>query len=97
MTKENLVRKIKKQLNVVRGLNIEIEIMEKIMGMESSLKIENIDVFDDVDETCSYKSLIHAVKTLDDIIKFLVDALNCYLKAFNNHTAKMLERTKDER
>jgi hypothetical protein len=97
MTKENLVRKIREQQSIARGLNVEIAIMEKIAGAKNTLKIEDIDVFDKLDETYDYKSLFSAVKTLDDITKYLADTLNFYLKVFNNHTAKMLEVNEDER
>jgi hypothetical protein len=97
MTKENLVRKIREQQSIARGLNVEIAIMEKIAGAKNTLKVENIDVFDKLDETYDYKSLFSAVKTLDDITKYLADALNFYLKVFNNHTAKMLEVNENER
>ena len=79
MTKENLVRKIKEQLNVARGLNIEVGKIEKVIGVSDSLKFENIDTFDKIDETYNYKSLVRAIEILDDMIKLSTKALNAYL------------------
>lgn len=95
MTKENLVRKIKEQLNVARGLNIEVGKIEKVIGVSDSLKFENIDAFDKIDETYDYKSLIRAIEILGDMIKLSAKALNAYLDCFNNHTFEMLEKCKE--
>jgi hypothetical protein len=40
MTKENLVRKIREQQSIARGLNVEIAIMEKIAGRKTLLKLK---------------------------------------------------------
>ena len=95
MTNENLVRKIKEQIRVAKSLNIGIETMEKIIGTSDSLKIENIDAFDKVDETFDYKILVRAIKLLDDMINVSAKALNAYLDCFNNHTVEMLEKCKE--
>ena len=95
MTKENLVRKIKEQIKVVKSLNVGIETMEKIIGTSDSLKFENIDTFDKVDETFDYKQLIRAIEILDDMIKLSAKALNVYLDCFNNHTVEVLEKCKE--
>lgn len=94
MTKENLVRKIKEQIKVIKSLNVGIETMEKIIGTSDSLKIENIDTFDKVDETFDYKQLIRAIEILDDMIKLSEEVLNTYLGAFDKHTADVLKREK---
>jgi 2,3-bisphosphoglycerate-independent phosphoglycerate mutase len=99
MTKENLVRKIKEQMDVTKGLNSEIETLEKIIGATDSLTM-NFDTFDNVDETYSYEHLIRVIEILDNITKILADALNAYLGCFNSHTAEVLkckEVNKDER
>ena len=94
MTKENLVRKIKEQINVAKSLNVGIERMEKILRISDSLKIENIDTFDKIDETYDYKSLIRAIEILDDIIKLSEEVLNVYLDCFGKHTEDVLKRGK---
>lgn len=95
MTKENFIRKIKEQMNVARGLNIEVGKIEKVIGASDSLKFENIDTFDKIDETYDYKSLVRAIEILDDMIKLSTKALNAYLDCFNNHTVEMLEKCKE--
>lgn len=94
MTKENLVRKIKEQINVAESLNVGIERMEKILGTSESLKVENIDTFDKVDETYDYEEIIRAIEILDDIINLSEKVLSTYLDVFGNHTVDVLKRGK---